>query len=387
MNDHPNRFLTGSDPAETEIETMLRNYYKEDLGEYPDFSKMAERAMVNSDVQPIKTMKKKPWHVLAKRGLLAAAAFMMVLGLLKLSFYAVPRWQQFAYAAFQSFPFAEYLISDQDIGLLREAEKGNIQIQQLSDTVDDFRIDITGTYADSNRTIIFFQVFPPKDSPADQSAGWMPTHIELVDQFGMSHGKNYSVVMNSEDNKGMMEFPAVPSWLSALGVRFQLEIGTLDWTTVEESIEKNGPWTMSWVQEWRDVVQTIDSEASSVTPKGTIKLKKVTLAPSSTKLDFTAEFQKSLSFDSSSGDDVDAEQSTGNDSKPLGDEMYIEKVADGTRYDFLSSGFSTSGFDRVGKGDIIFQPLEEPGEYRFVIKRIQNVDGEWILPFTVPDKR
>lgn len=376
MNDFPNRFGTGSDPADIEIDKMLKNYYQGEDGEYPDFSKMAERAMAEGNTEQTNHPKVTSWYRIGKRAALTAASIIMMFGLLKLSFYAVPRWEQFAFAAIQSVPFAEHLISDQDIGLLREVEKGNVQVQQLSDTVDDFRIDILGTYADSNRTIIFFQLFPPTEATTSDSGRWMPTRIKLVDQFGLSHSKNYSVAMDKDDNKGMMEFPGVPSWLSALGVRFQLEIDAMDWTTAEESTEKTGPWTIQWVQEWQNQEQAIHPATTDSTSKAAVKLKKVTLTPSSTKLDFTFEFQQPLSFDFASGED----------SKPPADEMYVEKGADGTRYDFLSAGLSTIGLDQAGKGDIIIPPLEEPGEYRFVIKRLQGIDGEWILPFTIPEK-
>ena len=208
------RFTTGSDPADIEIENMVRDFYKKDFGEYPDFSKMAERVLAEENAKQTLSRNSKYYRT-AKRIIITAASLIMVVGLLKLSFYAGPRWQQLAYAAIQSVPFAGHLIPEQDIGLLREVEKGNIQIQQLTDTADDFRIGILGTYADRNRTIIFFQVFPPTEETTTEQASWMPIRIKLVDQFGMSHSKNYSVVMSPEDNKGMMEFPAVPSWLSA----------------------------------------------------------------------------------------------------------------------------------------------------------------------------
>ena len=126
--------------------------------------------------------------------------------------------------------------------------------------------------------------------------------------------------------------------VECVGVRFQLEIEALDWTTADDSKEKIGPWTMNWVQEWQDAEKTIHPESTATTPQAILKLKKVTLTPSSTKLDYTADFKKSLSFDYQIGDlqadkakseksnsqteEMKSEQTEGHESKPVGDEMY-----------------------------------------------------------------
>ncbi|MBU8917224.1 DUF4179 domain-containing protein [Bacillus sp. FJAT-29953] len=361
MNNDDKRFAPVSNPEDIEVENMLRNYYQKEISVYPDFAKMAERAMAEGDtLKTESTIKAKAWYLTARKTILTAAVLVLILGLLKFSFYAMPRWEAFAYAAVRSVPFAEHLISKQDVGLLREAKKGNIQAQELSATVDGFRIDIVGTYADSNRTVIFFQLNPP---PAD-SGSWMPESIKLVDQFGMSRYNSYSVSMDSDTNKGMIEFPAAPAWQRVLGVRFHLEIAALNWTTTDFSKDKIGPWTMEWVQEWQDAKETIHPAAVVTNEEVEIKLKKVTLTPSSTKLDYTAELKKSVAHENLV--------------------MYIEKASDGTRYEFLSAGFRTSGFSKAGTGDILFPPLEGAGGYRFVIKRTDGIAGKWVLPFTIP---
>lgn len=388
MNDHSKTFTARKDP----VEKLLSNYYQEKVCEDPDFLKMAEQAMTEGNLDPAYTnadrgSRTKSWYPIYKRAFIAAVTIFILIGLLKLSFFAAPRWEQFAYAAIQSAPFSEYLIYEKDIGLLREVEKGNIQVHQLTDTVNGFRIDIVGSYADSNRTIIFFQVVPPAGQQEQKAAGWMPVNIKLVDQFGISRTKSYSVIMNSDNNKGMMEFPGIPDWLSKLGVRFHLEIGTLDWTNADHTTRLAGPWVMNWVQESHDAKQTIYPGTSATISGTVVKLKKVTLATSSTKLNFTAEVKESIDFGRGSsvlqGDDVQNGKGTGPEIKPPGDEKYIEKVSDGTRFDTLSSEFSTGGLDKVGKGELLFPPLEEPGEYHLIIKRLNGIDGEWILPFTI----
>jgi hypothetical protein len=368
MNNGSKRNGTGSDPAE--MDSKLRNYYQKDISPFPDFAKMAERAIIaEGNTEPVSSMstrsKTKSWYLTAKRAVVTAAAVLLVFGFLKLSFYGIPRWQAFAYAAVQSIPFADHLISEQDVGLLREAEKGNIQARQLTATVDGFRIDILGTYADSNRTVVFFQLVPPDENPSKAKGSWMPASIRLKDQFGISREHSYSVSLDTNSYKGNIEFPAVPGWLRVLGVRFHLEIEEMNWTADngDYSTDKLGPWTMEWVQEWQNAEKVIHPGAAVSTEEIEIKLKKVTLTQSSTKLDYTAQFKKPL-----------AHQNL---------EMHLEKVSDGTRYQFLSSGFSTSGFTKAGTGDILFPPLEGAGDYRFVIQRTDGVEGEWVLPFTV----
>lgn len=369
MNHDPAKFRTGSDPTEVEMDARLRNYFQKEISHYPDFAKMAEQAMAEGDAMPATSVrahtKTKSWHQPVIRMFLTAAALVFVFGMLKLSFYTIPRWQAFAYAAVQAIPFADHLISEQDVGLLREAEKGNIQARQLTATVDRFRIDILGTYADSNRTVVFFQLYPPEVKPYAEKGSWMPENIRLVDQFGISRDKSYSVSLDTNTYKGNIEFSAVPGWLRTLGVRFQLEIGALNWTSdkADFSTNKTGPWTMEWVQEWRDAEKTIHPGATVSNEEVEIKLNKVTLTPSSTKLDYTAQFKKSVAHENL--------------------EMYLEKASDGTRYPFLSSGFRTSGFTKAGTGDILFPPLEGAGDYRFVIERTDGVEGKWVLPFTI----
>jgi hypothetical protein len=369
MNNDSKRSVTGSGPAEIEMDNRLKSYYQKDVGPYPDFAKMAEVAMAEGNDELATSVKidskTSAWYIIPKRTILTAAAIVLMFGLLKFSFYAIPRWQAFAYGAAQSIPFADHLISEQDVGLLQEAEKGNIQTRQLTSEVDRFRIDILGTYADSNRTVVFFQIYPPEDKSYAEKGSWMPENIKFVDQFGISRHKSYSVSLDTNSYKGNIEFPAVPGWLRALGARFHLEIGALNWTTDKGgyTTDKVGPWTMEWVQEWQDAKKIIHPGAAVANEEVEIKLKKVTLTPSSTKLDYTALFKKSAAHENL--------------------EMYIENASDGTRYEFLSSGFRTSGFTRAGTGDILFPPLEGAGEYQFIIKRTDGVNGEWVLPFTV----
>ena len=188
------------------VEARLRRHYAASSAELSaelprspvgvDFRAMAKRAIASENAHPPfessnplqqvadmgwagHTNQRRQWRYGVRLGTqvgYAVAGLLMAFGLLRVSFYFAPNWQQSAYAAVKSLlPFAT-AIAPQDAGLRQLAAQGKIETMDISTKSHGIVLQVVGSYADSVRSTLFLRAegMPPNSGGLAGDTGWDP---------------------------------------------------------------------------------------------------------------------------------------------------------------------------------------------------------------------
>lgn len=374
-------------PSLDEVETVLRAYFAASAPDVSgtDLRSMAETAM-RSQLHPTDSTSSK--KRISKRSPLlwagyAIAACAFVLALARVTFYLAPNWEQAAYAAIGSLPASRFVIDPTDAGMLELAERGQVQAMDVSARDQGISVQVLGAYADSIRTVLFLRVRGPQAGAGD-AGSWMPMPglLVLTDQFGHRYSLKSGQWQIGAD-AGNLQFEGISPWKLALGLRLRLQVPAMQWVPARGTDtglhDIKGSWTLDWVQTSVGSERTVQVDSVATSNGVRIMLTTVRLSPSATEFALTATMDAASAPGSSIGDGALP-------GKPLAKDellyLYVERVADGKRFPWLSYG--TTGYGRFVTGKIVTVPLTQPGKYVLVIQGFNGRDGHWELPFAIP---